>query len=157
MAVIAADRLVAETAGTVSGLWRDVEYGRFQRLLAVATAFFGALAGGEAFFEHLRGSFCQRVMWTPVWITPFVIAAGIGAAFSERIARSVLPLTAVVSLFDGLLGAYLHLRGVHRMAGGFRNFQFNFTMGPPLFAPLLFCAVGFLGLLAAILRRERWS
>jgi hypothetical protein len=136
---------------------REVQSGRFQRMLALTTAFFALLAGGEAFFEHLRGSFCQRIMWTPVWITPFVVAAGIGAAVSERVARSVLPITAAVSLFDGLLGAYLHLRGIQRMAGGFRNFLFNFTMGPPLFAPLLFCAVGLMGLLASVLRRERWS
>ena len=40
------------------------------------------------------------------------------------------------------------------MPGGFRNLQFNITMGPPLFAPLLFCSVGLLGLIAALLRRR---
>jgi len=151
-----ANNLTRDLSTTFGTLRRDVEYGRFQRLLALTTAFFAAIAGGEAFFEHLRGSFCQRIMWTPVWISPFVIAAGVGAAFDERTARSVLPITATASLLDGILGAYLHLRGVQRMAGGFRNFLFNFTMGPPLFAPLLFCAVGILGLLASALRRERW-
>ncbi len=135
----------------------NVERGRFQRFLAVATAFFAALAGGEAFFEHLRGSFCQRIMWTPVWLSPVVIVGGIGAAIDERFAGTVLPVAATASLIDGLIGAYLHVRGVHRMAGGFRNFLFNFTMGPPLFAPLLFCAVGLMGLLASVLRRERWT
>ncbi len=134
----------------------DLAHGRFQRLLALTTAIFVVIAGGEAFFEHLRGSFCQRVMWTPVWLTPFVAGAGIGALYSERVARTVLPLTAVASFFDGVLGFYLHLRGVSRMAGGFRNFWFNFTMGPPLFAPLLFCSVGLLGIVASVVRRERW-
>lgn len=143
-------------SGIVADFRRDVELGRFQRFLALTTAFFAILAGGEAFFEHLRGSFCQRVMWTPVWIAPFVIAAGIGATCSERIARVVLPITAAASLIDGILGFYLHAREVRSMAGGFRNFWFNVTMGPPLFAPLLFCAVGFLGLLASVLRREKW-
>lgn len=156
MAIGLVDRLEADTTITLARLQRDVAHGRFQRLLALTTAFFAALAGGEAFFEHLRGSFCQRVMWTPVWISPFVIAAGIGAAWNERVARSVLPITAAASLFDGLLGFYLHVREVRRMAGGFRNFLFNFTMGPPLFAPLLLCAVGFMGLLASVLRREKW-
>lgn len=142
--------------GLLTGFRRDVALGRFQRFLALTTAFFAAVAGGEAFFEHLRGSFCQRVMWTPVWIAPIVAAAGVGAATSERIARTVLPFTALISLLDGLLGAYLHLREVRRMAGGFHNFLFNFTLGPPLFAPLLFCAVGLLGLVASVVQREDW-
>ena len=144
-------------SGALATFRLDVERGRFQRFLALTTAFFAVLAGGEAFFEHLRGSFCQRIMWTPVWLSPLVIVSGVGAAIDERFARTVLPLTATASLIDGLLGAYLHLRGVHRMAGGFRNFLFNFTMGPPLFAPLLFCAVGLMGLLASVLRREHWT
>lgn len=150
------DKRTPRSRDLLSSFRDDVEHGRFQRFLALATAFFAALAGGEAFFEHLRGSFCQRIMWTPVWLSPLVVAAGVGAAIDERVARSVLPITAAASLIDGLLGAYLHLRGVQRMAGGFRNFLFNFTMGPPLFAPLLFCAVGAMGLLASILRRETW-
>ncbi|HUX88403.1 MAG TPA: hypothetical protein VMW65_15480 [Chloroflexota bacterium] len=134
----------------------DISHGRFQRTLALTTAVFAVIAGGEAFFEHLRGSFCQRIMWTPVWLTPFVVAAGLGAVYSERVARSVLPVTAAASLIDGALGFYLHLRGVDRMAGGLRNFWFNFTIGPPLFAPLLFCSVGVLGLFASVGHRERW-
>jgi hypothetical protein len=59
----------------------------------------------------------------------------------------------VVTFLDGLLGFLLHLQGIQRMPGGFRNLQFNFTMGPPLFAPLLFSSVGLLGFLAALLRR----
>lgn len=155
MAFAGPERLVWNLGGALARAERNVAAGRFQRTLALTTAFFAALAGGEAFFEHLRGSFSQRVMWTPVWLAPFVVGAGIGAAFSEGTARTVLPLTAAASLVDGLLGAYLHLRGVHRMAGGFRNFLFNFTLGPPLFAPLLFCAVGIMGLIASIVQRER--
>jgi hypothetical protein len=40
------------------------------------------------------------------------------------------------------------------MPGRFSNFEFKLMLGPPLFAPLLFCAVGLLGLIAALLRRE---
>ena len=132
-----------------------VARGRFQRVLAVATAFFALLAGGEAFFEHLRGSFSQRWMWTPVWISPLVVVAGVGAALDPKVARLVLPATASASLLDGLIGFYLHLRGIEKMPGGSRNFWFNFVMGPPLLAPLLLCAVGFMGLIASGLRSER--
>ena len=43
------------------------------------------------------------------------------------------------------------------MPGGFRNLQFNFTMGPPLFAPLLLSSVGLLGFIAALVQRARWA
>jgi hypothetical protein len=130
-----------------------VAHGRFQRSMALVSATFAILAGGEAYFEHLRGSFNRRVMWTPVWVTPPMVVAGVGAAFSQRIAQQVLPITAAVTFLDGLLGFVLHLQGIQRMPGGFRNLQFNFTLGPPLFAPLLLSAVGLLGFIAALLRR----
>jgi hypothetical protein len=82
-------------------------------------------------------------------------AAGVAAAKSERAARRVLPAVSSVTFLDGLLGFYLHLRGIKRMPGGFTNLRFNLTLGPPLFAPLLFCSVGLLGLIASVLRPER--
>ena len=44
--------------------------------------------------------------------------------------------------------------GIRRTPGHFSNLRFNITLGPPLFAPLLFSAVGLLGLIAMLLRRE---
>jgi hypothetical protein len=131
-----------------------VSHGRFQRRLALTSAFFAILSGGEAYFEHLRGSYNQRVMWTPVWVTPFMVVAAVGAAVSERMARLVLPVVSLVTLLDGMLGFLLHLRGIRQMPGGFANLRFNITMGPPLFAPLLFSSVGLLGFIAALLRRK---
>jgi hypothetical protein len=131
-----------------------VSHGRFQQGMALTAAVFAVLAGGEAYFEHLRGSFNQWVMWTPVWVTPPMVAAAVGAVRSQRVARWVLPFAAAVTFLDGLLGFGLHLRGIKRMPGGFGNLQFNITMGPPLFAPLLFCSVGLLGIIAALLRRR---
>jgi hypothetical protein len=136
-----------------NGLAANIAHGRFQRVLALVSAVFAVLAGGEAYAEHLRGSFNRRVMWTPVWLTPPMIAAAVGAAVSQRLAETVLPVAATVTFLDGLLGFLLHLQGIQRMPGGFRNLQFNFTMGPPLFAPLLFSSVGLLGFIAALLRR----
>ncbi len=132
----------------------DVAHGRFQQGMALTSAFLALLSGGEAYFEHMRGSYNQRAMWTPVWVTPPMLAAGIGAARSPRIARRVLPITSLVTFLDGLLGFGLHLRGIQRMPGNVSNLRFNITLGPPLFAPLLFCAVGLLGLIASLLRRS---
>jgi hypothetical protein len=131
-----------------------IAHGRFQRGMALTSAFFGMLAGGEAYFEHLRGSYNKRVMWTPVWITPLMVTAAIAAAISERAASTVLPLASAATLLDGLLGFFLHLQGIKRMPGGFANMRFNITMGPPLFAPLLLSSVGLLGFLASLLRRK---
>jgi hypothetical protein len=122
--------------------------------MAITAAAFGVLAGGEAYFEHLRGSFNQRLMWTPVWVTPPMVGAAIGAAMNPRIAHRVLPAASAVTLADGLLGFALHLRGIKRMPGGIHNLDFNLTMGPPIFAPLLLCSVGLLGFISALLRRK---
>jgi hypothetical protein len=133
----------------------EIAHGQFQQAMAVTAATLAVLSGGEAYFEHLRGSFNQRFMWTPVWVTPPMVVAAIGAAHSERIAHDVLPVASAVTFFDGLLGFWLHLRGLKRMPGGFSNIQFNVVAGPPMFAPLLFSAVGLLGLTASLLRRGR--
>lgn len=147
----------AARAGAVSKLKEaetQIEHGRFQRGMALTSAFFAVLAGGEAYFEHLRGSFNQRIMWSPVWVTPLMVAGGVGAAVSGRAARVVLPFVSAVTFLEGLLGFFLHLRGIKEMPGGFNNMRFNITMGPPLFAPLLFTSVGMLGFIAALLRRK---
>ncbi len=136
-------------------LQQEISRGRFQQGMALTAAFLGILSGGEAYFEHLRGSYNQRIMWTPVWVTPLMVAAALGAAGSPRVAHHVLPWASAVTLLDGLLGFGLHLRGITRMPGGLDNLRFNVTLGPPLFAPLLFSAVGLLGLIATLLRRQR--
>ncbi|MFI5267908.1 MAG: hypothetical protein ACHQ7M_11075, partial [Chloroflexota bacterium] len=125
---------------------------RFQQVMAVTAAAFGALAGGEAYFEHLRGSFNQRWMWTPVWLTPPIVVAALAAARSKQVASRVLPALSVAAFADGVLGFFLHLRGIKRMPGHFTNLRFNLVMGPPMFAPLLLCSVGLLGLVASILK-----
>lgn len=138
----------------LDALTARVADGQFQRALALTAAAFAVLAGGEAYAEHLRGSFNRRLMWTPVWLTPPMVAAAVGAALSQKIAEHILPLASAVTFFDGLLGFVLHVQGIQRMPGGFRNLQFNFTMGPPVFAPLLCSSVGLLGLIAALVRRK---
>ncbi len=144
----------ARTVSRAEALRLQISQGRFQRGMALFAAFLSILSGGEAYYEHMRGSYNLRWMWTPVWVTPPMIAAVVGALYSERVARTVLPVASAVNLADGLVGFYLHLRGVRRMPGHFRNFLFNITAGPPLFAPLLFSAVGVMGLIATLFRRE---
>src|SRR5512142_1121486 len=122
--------------------------------MAVITSFAAVVSGFEAYVQHRRGAFANKWMWTPVWLTLPVVGSAAAAVVSEDAARRVLPVTAGASLLDGLIGFGYHLRGIARLPGGFRLGRYNIVMGPPVFAPLLVCTVGVLGLMASALRPE---
>ena len=126
-----------------------------QRSLALVTAASALPLGVEIWFEHYRGSFGDKWMWTPIVLTPPLVAAGAGGAVSPRVARTVLPAVSVLYAADGLAGVVTHLRGVMRKPGGLREPLYNVVMGPPLLAPGSLVLVGALGVLAAASRRER--
>ena len=65
----------------------------------------------------------------------------------------LLPLVSLLALLDGAVGTFYHVRGMLRRPGGLKYPLYNLMYGPPVFAPLLFAASGFLGLLASLLRR----
>ena len=134
----------------------DVQHGRFERSLSGVTAFAAVVTTAEIYLEHYRASFGNKMMWSPVVVTPPVVVAGIGGVFSRRWAKRYLPVAAAVYTANGLLGEYYHARGVARRPGGFseETVVYNLAMGPPIVAPGLMSIVGGLGLLAAILRRE---
>ncbi|MCV7103944.1 hypothetical protein [Mycobacterium palustre] len=132
----------------------NVAHGRFERSLSALTAFAATVTTAEIYLEHYKASFGNKWMWSPVVVTPPVVVAGIAGAFSRRWAKLWLPITAAIYTANGLLGEYLHIRGVGRKPGGWRNASYNVPMGPPVAAPGLMCIVGAMGLLAAVLRRE---
>ena len=134
---------------------RDVRTGRFERTLSALTAAGAAVTAGEIFFSHDGASFGNKVMWWPVVVVPTAVPAGIAAVFSERAARTVLPLASAAIVANGIQGTYLHWRGIAQRPGGIT--RYNVESGPPPFAPLLASLVGGMGLLAAVLRRERRS
>lgn len=133
----------------------NVRTGRFERSLSALTAAGALVTGAEVYFEHYRASFGDPWMWSPVVLTPPLIAGGIGGVFSERWAKTVLPVAAGLYVANGMLGQYLHVRGIGRKPGGWGIPTYNVPMGPPVMAPGLMSMVGGMGLLAAILRRER--
>ena len=134
---------------------QDVREGRFQRQMAIATVISAALSGFEAWYSHYKNNFRYKAQWTPVVIAPMLMAAGIGAVKSARVAHTWLPAVSAVAIADGSVGFGYHVRGVLRRPGGLNKPIYNIIYGPPLFAPLLFAAAGFLGLLASLLRREK--
>jgi hypothetical protein len=132
-----------------------VRSGRAQRTLAAATAFSALPLGLEIYFEHFRGSFGDKWMWTPVLLTPPLTAAGVAGVRSEKAARTWLPALSALYCLDGLIGVVTHVRGVARKPGGFKEPLFNIVMGPPLLAPGSLALVGGMGLAAAALGREQ--
>lgn len=149
------DDKLAEIVRVGSSDWRtNLRYGRFQKHLSFVTVMWAFFSGFEALYSHYKTNFRYKAQWTPVLLTPFIMAAGVGAIRSRRIANTVLPAVSTLALADGAIGFYYHARGIARRPGGMKKPLYNTLYGPPIFAPLLFAACGFLGLMASLLRRE---
>jgi hypothetical protein len=139
----------------VGKLIKNIRAGRMQRLLAASTAFSAPPLALEIYLEHYKGSFGDKWMWTPIWLTPPLTLAGIAGVFSPKAARTVLPLFGALYALDGLIGVYTHFRGVEKRPGGFHEAHYNLVMGPPLLAPGSLAMVGTMGVLAGIMKREK--
>jgi hypothetical protein len=139
----------------VARWWKNVSRGRAQKTLAAATAASALPLGVEIYFEHFRGSFGDKWMWTPVALSPALTVAGVAGMRSESAARTWLPALSALYCLDGLIGVITHVRGVARKPAGFEEPLFNIVMGPPLLAPGSLALVGGMGIAAAVLGRER--
>jgi hypothetical protein len=139
----------------VGRLIKNIREGRVQRLLAASTAFSAPPLALEIYLEHYKGSFGDKWMWTPIWLTPPLTAAGIAGFVSPRAARTVLPLFGALYALDGLIGIYTHVRGIEKRPGGWKETHYNLVMGPPLLAPGSLAMVGTMGVVAGIVKREK--
>jgi hypothetical protein len=134
----------------------NIREGRLQKLLAATTAGSVVPLAFEIYLEHYKGSFGDKWMWTPIALTPAVAAAGIAGVYSEKAAKTWLPIFSGLYALDGAIGVITHLRGVQKRPGGLTGEPtYNLVMGPPLLAPGSLCLVGGLGLLAAVVKREQ--
>jgi hypothetical protein len=149
------DLLPQEITQEISTIEQDIREGRFQRMMAVATAISAFFSGFESLYSHYKNNFTYRIEWVPIVLTPAVMIAGIGSLWSRTLARVWLPITSALALISGAIGFFYHVRGVFRRPGGSKLPLYNLLYGPPAFAPLLFAATGFLGLLASLLRRAK--
>ncbi|MCW2941182.1 MAG: hypothetical protein JWN00_4167 [Actinomycetia bacterium] len=150
------DRLSSQPAAVgIDRLVADIRTGHFERSLSALTAVGALVTTGEIFLAHDGASFGNRMMWVPVVLGPVGAAAGVAGFLSARMAKTALPVASAMIVVNGLQGTYLHARGIGQKPGGWANARYNLEMGPPLLAPLLMTMVGGMGLLAAILRRER--
>ncbi len=139
----------------VDRLIGNIRHGRFERTLSALTAVGAVVTTAEIFFEHDKASFGNRWMYTPIVVGPIAALSGVAGFASYRLAKTVLPIASTIVVANGLQGTFLHAQGIGQKPGGWKNFRYNMEMGPPLLAPLLVTLVGGMGLLAAVLRREK--
>ncbi|MDR5728611.1 MAG: hypothetical protein RB191_14410 [Terriglobia bacterium] len=135
-------------------LSQDLREGKFQKHMALATAFAAFFSGFEAFYSHYKNNFRYKAQWTPVVLSPMLIAACIAAMRNRKPAHTWLPALSAAAVVDGGVGFFYHARGIFRRPGGRKHLLYNVLYGPPILAPLLFSACGMLGLLASLMRRE---
>ena len=133
-----------------------IREGRFQQNIALIAGLSAIFSGIEASYSHYQNNFQYRKLQ----ISPLVIAAalgvaGIGSVGSRKMARTVLPVMSLIAMADGAVGTWFHFRGILRQPGGLRKPLHNIIYGPPIFAPMLFAASGFMGVLASLLRRPQ--
>lgn len=133
----------------------DIRVGRFQKHLCVVTALGTFCSGAEAWYSHYKDNFRYKVQWSPILLTPVLMAAALGSLKSKRIANTLLPASSAAAMALGMIGTGYHLRGILRRPAGKKKPLYNILYGPPIFAPMLFAACGLLGMMAYLMRRER--
>jgi hypothetical protein len=138
-----------------SGWREELRYGRFQKHMAAVTFAWTLFCGFETLYSHYKSNFRMRVQWSPILLTPLLLAGSAGAIKSKSIARTLLPAASALAMLDGAVGSYYHVRGIGSRPGGWKKPVYNILHGPPIFAPMLFAACGFLGMMASLLRREK--
>ena len=96
---------------------------------------------------HYRQNFHHRAMWIPVISGPIFFVAGIALTFYNMpwLATTFLVLM-WIGLVNGMIGSYLHIRGVGLRVGGWA--LRNFLIGPPALLPAMFTAMSVLGIIA---------
>ena len=134
---------------------KNLVTGRFQKTLSALTAVSAVGLGFEIYLEHYKGSFGDKWMWTPIVLTPPLVAAGAAGVVSQRAATTLLPAVSALYALDGVIGVYTNVQGVRKRPGGFGEPLYNIVMGPPLLAPGSLAMIGGMGLTAALAERER--
>lgn len=134
---------------------REIATGQFQRHFCTVTAAATVCSGLEVWYSHYKDNFKYRVQWSPLVVSPLLLAAAIGGFKSKRIADTLLPFASAAAMVNGLVGSYYHVRGILNRPGGKKKPIYNVLYGPPIFAPMLFAACGLFGLMAYLMRREK--
>ncbi len=133
---------------------QHIQTGRFQRSLSLVAAGSSLISGLEVGYEHYKGSYGNRVMYSPVILSAALTVAATAGIFNSKLARSWMRWISAATLADGVIGFGFHIRGIQRKPGGWKLPLTNIIMGPPIFAPLLFGTAAYLGFIASYLKPE---
>jgi hypothetical protein len=124
--------------------WKDWSLDRIVVLFVAAAYLF---IGVQVTMSHYRQNFHHKAMWGPVISSPLFFLGGVAFVFSNQMWLYYLfALLMWIGIAEGLVGFYYHFHGVGVRVGGYASR--NFLMGPPVVLPLLFSAMGLLGLIA---------
>ncbi len=125
-------------------IWTDWSLSRLS-VLIIGLGYL--LTFAQVTMYHYRQNFRHYAMWLPVIVGP---AVGLSAT-----ALALLNLALLVPITNGLfwlataggiVGFGYHFVGVGERVGGYQTS--NFLVGPPIILPLIFSALGVLGLIA---------
>jgi hypothetical protein len=121
---------------------------RLVRWMRVVDALSYVLLMIEAGYNHWMGGYFNKVMYTPIILSPLLALTHLAALAHVRAARAVEGPLSVVATVAGLVGFGFHIWNINRRTGGF-GWQ-NLFYGAPMVAPLQLAGQGILGLLAAV-------
>ncbi len=118
-----------------------------ERILILFDSLAFLLIGIQVTLFHYRQNFHQKSMWVPVISAPVFFIAGTILSFCYAAwLRNLFIGFMWFGVLVGLIGFYFHFRGVGIRIGGWT--LRNFLIGPPVILPLMFSALGVLGLIA---------
>ncbi|HEX7057892.1 MAG TPA: hypothetical protein VF260_11960 [Bacilli bacterium] len=119
-----------------------------ERIVILFVSLAYLLIGIQVTMFHYRQNFHRKIMWAPVLASPLFFVCGMAYVF-YRVdwLHSLFVVLMWVGVIAGVVGFYMHTQGVRVRVGGWS--VRNFLIGPPVILPLLFGALGALGLIAA--------
>lgn len=126
--------------------WQGGELGR---IVVVFSALMYLGIWVQVSLMHRAGAFKHPMMYAPVLATPLVVGGALAGTAARHGAWGIVAIVLLsAAVLSGLVGTYLHLRGVRSQIGGFT--MRNFLAGPPPVLPVAYSLIGVLGLIGML-------
>ena len=119
----------------------NLRHGRFQKHLSALTILWAFFSGFEALYSHYKTNFRYKAQWTPVLLTPVLMAAAAGAVKSRRVANTALPVVSALALADGADRLLLSCARYRAPARRYQEAALQHTLWAPHLCPAAFCRV----------------
>jgi hypothetical protein len=139
-----------------------IPFSRDQIILMLA-AFNEIILGADIYLAHNISGTIMPYEWIPIIFGPIagviLLAAGLIALRNRPLATKLAATVFVVSILIGVLGSYFHLQRSILQDAAFGS-QFSLQLlvwAPPIFGPIAFAGVGWLGLSAAFIEEPGGS